>query len=103
MNMCLEKVNDRHFMNPGVFSYAMIPRCCPNSRVLFFVVTSIVYGFNPRYEFKNGKRVALKELGPRFTLKLRWLQKGTFNTKHGEYEWIHRRGEMDTSRRRFHL
>ncbi|CAG0915938.1 unnamed protein product [Notodromas monacha] len=56
-----------------------------------------------RYEFKSGQKVALRELGPRFTLKLRWLQRGTFDTKHGEYEWIHRRGEMDTSRRRFHL
>ena len=32
--------------------------------------------------------MALKELGPRFTLKLRSLQKGTFNSKHGHYEWI---------------
>jgi hypothetical protein len=31
----LERVNDRHFWNPGVFSYAMIPRCHPNSRVHF--------------------------------------------------------------------
>jgi len=45
----------------------------------------------------------LQELGPRFTLKPRWLQAGTFDTKEGEYEWIHKRHEMDTSRRRFHL
>jgi hypothetical protein len=43
MNKCLERVSDRHFWNPGVFSYAMIPRCCPNSRVSFLIVTSIVY------------------------------------------------------------
>ncbi len=30
------RVNDRHFWNHGVFSYAMIPRCLPNSRVFFF-------------------------------------------------------------------
>ncbi len=35
MNKCLERVNDRHFWNRGVFSYAMIPRCSPNSRVIF--------------------------------------------------------------------
>ncbi len=35
MNKCLERVNDLHFWNPGVFSYAMILRCCPNSRVFF--------------------------------------------------------------------
>ncbi|XP_023237594.1 ribosome production factor 1-like, partial [Centruroides sculpturatus] len=41
-----------------------------------------------RYEFKGGKKVALQEIGPRFTLKLRSLQKGTFDSKYGEYEWI---------------
>ncbi|KAK7100591.1 ribosome production factor 1-like [Littorina saxatilis] len=56
-----------------------------------------------RYEFKSGKKVALKELGPRFTLKLRSLQKGTFDSKHGQYEWVHKRHEMDTSRRKFYL
>ena len=45
----------------------------------------------------------LQELGPRFTLRLRWLQEGTFDTQFGEYEWFHRRKQMDTSRRKFHL
>jgi hypothetical protein len=45
MNTCFERVNDRHFWNPGVFNYAMIPRWCPNLKVFFFfIVTSIVYG-----------------------------------------------------------
>ena len=44
----------------------------------------------------------LQELGPRFTLKLLSLQKGTFDSKYGEFEWVHKK-EMDTSRRRFHL
>jgi ribosome production factor 1 len=48
-------------------------------------------------------KTRLQELGPRFTLKMRWLQEGTFDTKFGEYEWIHKRKEMDTTRRRFHL
>ncbi|TPX78388.1 hypothetical protein CcCBS67573_g00356 [Chytriomyces confervae] len=41
-----------------------------------------------RYIFKDGKRCDLQELGPRFTLKLKWLQKGTFDTRYGDYEWI---------------
>lgn len=45
----------------------------------------------------------LQELGPRFTLKLRWLQEGIFDTQFGEYEWIHKRKEMDVTRRKFHL
>jgi ribosome production factor 1 len=64
-----------------------------------------------RYIFNEGNKekgqpavkARLQELGPRFTLKLRWLQEGTFDTKFGEYEWIHRRKEMDTTRRKFHL
>ena len=34
--------------------------------------------------------MSLQELGPRFTLKLQWLQKGTFDTKLGDYEWHHK-------------
>ncbi len=48
MNKCLERVDDRHFWNPGVFSYAMIPRCRPNSRVFSFIVASIIV-----YEYKH--------------------------------------------------
>ncbi|KAI4381599.1 hypothetical protein MLD38_007659 [Melastoma candidum] len=44
----------------------------------------------------------LQECGPRFTLKLISLQHGTFDSKGGEYEWVHK-AEMDTSRRRFFL
>jgi ribosome production factor 1 len=52
---------------------------------------------------KDRVKARLQELGPRFTLKLRWLQEGTFDTQFGEYEWMHKRKEMDTTRRRFHL
>jgi ribosome production factor 1 len=55
---------------------------------------------------ENGKKktkARLQELGPRFTLKMRWLQEGTFDTQFGEYEWFHKRKEMDTTRRKFHL
>eukprot|EP00897_Mesotaenium_endlicherianum_P010800 jgi/Mesen1/9749/ME000698S09227 len=44
----------------------------------------------------------LQECGPRFTLKLQSLQHGTFDSKGGEYEWVHK-ADMDTSRRRFFL
>ena len=43
-----------------------------------------------RYIFKNQKKAGLQELGPRFTLKLRSLQRGTFDSKFGDYEWIHK-------------
>lgn len=56
-----------------------------------------------RYIFKNQKKAGLQELGPRFTLKLRSLQRGAFDSKFGEYEWIHKRKEMDTSHKKFFL
>jgi hypothetical protein len=52
MNKCLERVNDRHFWNPGVFSYAMKPRCRPNSRVFFFIIISLVYGYTDQLYFE---------------------------------------------------
>jgi ribosome production factor 1 len=48
-------------------------------------------------------KARLQELGPRFTLKLVSLQKGTFDTKTGEFEWLAKRGDSRTSRRKFHL
>ncbi|KAI4470997.1 u3 small nucleolar ribonucleoprotein imp4 [Holotrichia oblita] len=59
-----------------------------------------------KYTFdSDGRRARLKELGPRFTLRLKSLQKGTFDSKYGEYEWIiqGRRHDMETSRRKFFL
>eukprot|EP00747_Dinoflagellata_sp_TGD_P186263 gnl/TRDRNA2_/TRDRNA2_43198_c0_seq1.p2 gnl/TRDRNA2_/TRDRNA2_43198_c0~~gnl/TRDRNA2_/TRDRNA2_43198_c0_seq1.p2 ORF type:complete len:337 (-),score=77.79 gnl/TRDRNA2_/TRDRNA2_43198_c0_seq1:184-1194(-) len=54
-----------------------------------------------RYIFKkDGTKVGLKEIGPRFTLKLRYLQHGTFNAKQGEYEYIWR-PDSQVSRKRF--
>lgn len=47
-----------------------------------------MHNFLFRYIFKNEKKVGIQELGPRFTLKLRSLQKGTFDSKFGEYEWV---------------
>ncbi|KAI9596117.1 Brix-domain-containing protein [Syncephalis fuscata] len=55
-----------------------------------------------RYMFKSGKRADLQEIGPRFTLKLKWLQKGTFDKENGQREWEFK-SEMETSRRRFFL
>lgn len=59
-----------------------------------------------RYEFdKNGKRVKLLELGPRFTLKLRSIQQGLFDSKTGDYEWMitNKRHQLEGNRRRFYL
>ncbi|XP_003487677.1 putative ribosome production factor 1 [Bombus vancouverensis nearcticus] len=59
-----------------------------------------------RYQFDMERnKPRLRELGPRFTLKLQSLQHGTFDSKYGEYEWIiqGKRHDMETSRRKFFL
>lgn len=45
---------------------------------------------------------AVQELGPRFVLRLSSLQKGTFDSKGGEFEWEPSK-EKTGSRRKFHL
>ncbi|KAI8787133.1 ribosome production factor 1 [Biomphalaria glabrata] len=79
----------------------------PNYRgrrvVTFHNQRDFIFFRHHRYQFRNAEKVSLQELGPRFILKLRSLQKGTFDSKSGIYLWIHKRHEMDTSRRKFHL
>uniref|UniRef100_A0A0G4GHQ3 Brix domain-containing protein n=1 Tax=Chromera velia CCMP2878 TaxID=1169474 RepID=A0A0G4GHQ3_9ALVE len=56
-----------------------------------------------RYVFKaNGERCALQEIGPRFTLKLRFLHAGTFDTVGGEYEYLWR-PDLQVDRKRFFM
>lgn len=73
--------------------------------VTFHNQRDFIFFRHHRYEFtKDGKRAKLRELGPRFTLKLRSLQEGTFDSKCGDYTWIitNKRHAME-GRRRFFL
>ena len=78
------------------------------------MLTGFICALFQSYVFEEGKDISketgkkktkarLQELGPRFTMKMRWLQEGTFDTHFGEYEWFHKRKEMDTTRRKFHM
>ncbi|WAR22772.1 RPF1-like protein [Mya arenaria] len=58
--------------------------------VTFHNQRDFVFFRHHRYIFRSAQRVGLQELGPRFTLKLRTLQKGTFDSKYGEYEFVHK-------------
>lgn len=54
-----------------------------------------------RYAFKDkGEKCKLQEIGPRFTMKCRYLQHGTFDAKSGEYEYIWR-PDSQVSRKAF--
>jgi len=70
--------------------------------VTFHNQRDFIFFRHHRYIFDSTSKARLQEIGPRFTLKLQWIQHGTFDTAHGSYEWIHK-PELDTSRRRFFL
>ena len=62
-------------------------------------------GWGGRYMFpeeKGGSKARLQEIGPRFTLKLKSMQSGAFDSSRGEYEWINL-AEKDKLKRCFAL
>jgi ribosome production factor 1 len=69
------------------------------------------YVFEEAQKRERGKKektsvvkARLQELGPRFTLKLESLQKGTFDSKGGEFEWVNKgAAEKGYSRTRYNL
>lgn len=64
----------------------------------------LLFFFRYQFDLETGK-ARLRELGPRFTLRLKSLQHGTFDSKYGDYEWLiqGKRHSMETSRRKFFL
>jgi len=70
--------------------------------VTFHNQRDFIFVRHHRYVFDSAEKARLQEIGPRFTLKLRYLQHGAHDAKHGEYEWYHKK-ELITSRRRFFL
>jgi len=50
----------------------------------------------------ENKKVRIQECGPRFCLKLRSVQKGTFDSKFGEYEFLYK-ADMGVNRKKFYL
>jgi len=69
--------------------------------VTFHNQRDFVFFRHYRYAFKdNGEKCKLQEIGPRFTLKCRYLQHGTFDAKAGEYEYIWR-PDSQVSRKKF--
>jgi ribosome production factor 1 len=88
----------------AIFHYE--PQFKGRRAVTFHNQRDYIFFRHHRYEFdKDGNRVRLLELGPKFTLKLRSLQQGLFDSKTGDYEWMitNKRHQMEGNRRRFFL
>lgn len=74
--------------------------------VTFHNQRDFIFVRHHRYVYKKDDekvRARLQELGPRFTLKLKYLQEGTLDGECGEYEWIYKPGTIDKSKRKFVL
>lgn len=70
--------------------------------VTFHCQRDFIFFRHYRYNFKDsGERCKLQEIGPRFTLKLRYLQHGTFDSKAGEYEFIWRPDSQVSRKKNF--
>eukprot|EP01065_Artemidia_motanka_P050961 TRINITY_DN8845_c1_g1_i1.p1 TRINITY_DN8845_c1_g1~~TRINITY_DN8845_c1_g1_i1.p1 ORF type:complete len:354 (+),score=64.71 TRINITY_DN8845_c1_g1_i1:76-1137(+) len=71
--------------------------------VTFHNQRDFVFVRSHRYVFDGMDKCRLQELGPRFTLRLRYLQAGLFDPDLGDFEWFRKKKEMDRERRRAHL
>ncbi|KAI8394222.1 anticodon-binding protein [Radiomyces spectabilis] len=81
--------------------FPQLPEFQGRQVVTFHNQRDFIFVRRHRYVFRDTERVGLQELGPRFTLKLRSLQKGIYS-RNGEYEWVFK-PDMETSRKRFFL
>lgn len=54
-----------------------------------------------RYIFENASKARIQEIGPQFTLKLRYLQHGTFDSKFGEFEYLPKSENTPYARKKF--
>ncbi|OLQ13387.1 Ribosome production factor 1 [Symbiodinium microadriaticum] len=73
----------------------------PQRTVTFHNQRDFIFFRHYRYVFKeDGTKCKLQEIGPRFTMKCRYLQHGTFDAKEGEYEFIWR-PDSQVSRKKF--
>lgn len=81
--------------------FPQMPNFVGRRTVTFHNQRDFVFFRHYRYNFKDdGTRCALQEIGPRFTMKCRYVQHGTFDSAAGEYEYIWR-PDSQVSRKRF--
>jgi len=69
--------------------------------VTFHNQRDFIFFRHHRYIFETNKKARLQEIGPRFTLKLKSLQRGVLDSK-AEYEWVYKK-QQDKSKRKFFL
>jgi ribosome production factor 1 len=89
-----------------IYPLAQEPQFEGRQVVTFHNQRDFIFVRHHRYIYRkegDKTRARLQELGPRFTLKMKWLQEGSFDTEFGEFEWMSKRKQQETSRRKFNL
>jgi len=83
--------------------FPSVPNLQSRQAVTFHNQRDFIFIRRHRYQFQNeGKDVAIREVGPGFTLRLRSLQLGLFDSIAGEYEFKYNKA-FDERRKRFFL
>jgi len=103
--LILNNFNTRLGMSIGRMFSAILPQRpeFEGRRVItFHNQRDYIFFRHHRYIFDSVEKARIQEIGPRFTLKLKHLQHGTFDSDFGEYEWVPKK-DLQTSRRRFFL
>eukprot|EP00756_Hemistasia_phaeocysticola_P050747 Hpha_TRINITY_DN25936_c0_g1::TRINITY_DN25936_c0_g1_i1::g.185323::m.185323/K14846/RPF1; ribosome production factor 1 len=71
--------------------------------VTFYNLRDFIFVRAHRYVFKGMDKVTTQEIGPRFTLRIKFMQAGLYDSSLGDYEWVRKKREMDKNRLRFHV
>lgn len=103
--LILNNFSTRLGLRMGRFFAALFPQAPDfhgRRTVTFHNQRDFIFFRHYRYVFRDdGTKVGLQEIGPRFTLKMRYLQHGTFDAKTGEYEFLWRPDSQVSKKRMF--
>lgn len=84
--------------------FPSVPQFHGRQAVTFHNQRDFIFFRRHRYIFDDqGKRVNVQEIGPRFTMRLEALQKGTFDRRSGEFELSHKAANEASRRKEFIL
>lgn len=84
--------------------FPAVPQFHGRQVVTFHNQRDFIFFRRHRYIFDDqGQRVTIQEIGPRFTMKLEALQKGTFDRQSGEFELSHKSADQAARKRSFIL
>jgi ribosome production factor 1 len=82
--------------------FPLQPDCVGRRVITFHHQRDFIFFRHYRYQFDSKEEARLQECGPRFTMRLLWLQEGPFDPSNGQYTF-YRRMRHEKSRLRWWL